>query len=608
MLGLGHWEGGIAIGFNEQTNEKAPGSEQTDQTTAASDWGDHCIENCLYHGHHENKDMVRCCQCASWVHNDCISQREELVPGVWSCFRCRLVPTQVQDLVSSVAALTKLVTDLSETTIKLQKQHETTASLLKEKEDAYQKLLADNQQLRLRVAEVSSAASEETWRQFPRPHGTALLGSSVIRDIDQTKLVATKCVCIRGGHIKDIQGAVDRLPNDRKLCRIVLAVGGNDCDSGEDKPVTDIVAEYKDLIESAKTIAASVTVSSVCPRRKSTEVIERIDALNAGLQGLCSDLQVDFIDNNPAFHLQDGSFNEGYLLPDNVHLTRAATNKLVSNLKFELRQGHTTAHSDHRRKGHAPDGTSDESDCSSEDDMSALDVAHPFWQKVIRKSRPRKLRISGGKHGNHNGPQPNHATAAPNAAQHREVPVPLMAIQTRPPTPQRPDNNHCQLCLGNGHTAVTCRSKDSQCYKCSKYGQLARACLSTYRRRAWVVWASIRPVHSVWTPFHSIYENSTLCTNWFVHQANTAGAFIVHQANAAGTFIVHQGNVAEHFGSYIKAERSSPTVQWRARGHHRCHEKPPVSRDRNTRHSHPPYRTGYSHTWTACPEITRNCI
>ena len=69
--------------------------------------------------------------------------------------------------------------------------------------------------------------------------------------------------------------------------------------------------------------------------------------------------------------------------------------------------------------------------------------------------------------------------------------------------------------------------------------------------------------HSVWTPFHSMYENFTLCTNWFVHQANTAGAFSVHQANAAGTFIVHQGNVVEHFGSYIKAERISPTVRLR---------------------------------------------
>ena len=69
-------------------------------------------------------------------------------------------------------------------------------------------------------------------------------------------------------------------------------------------------------------------------------------------------------------------------------------------------------------------------------------------------------------------------------------------------------------------------------------------------------------MHSVWTPFHSMYENSTLCTNWFVHEANTTGAFIVHQGNAAGACIVHQGNVVEHFGSYIKAERSSPTVWW----------------------------------------------
>ena len=49
------------------------------------------------------------------------------------------------------------------------------------------------------------------------------------------------------------------------------------------------------------------------------------------------------------------------------------------------------------------------------------------------------------------------------------------------------------------------------------------------------------PDHSGWTPFHPMYENSTLCTKWFVHKANAAGAFIVHQ-----------GNIVEHFGSYIK--------------------------------------------------------
>ena len=76
------------------------------------------------------------------------------------------------------------------------------------------------------------------------------------------------------------------------------------------------------------------------------------------------------------------------------------------------------------------------------------------------------------------------------------------------------------------------------------------------RHRGWTRFTEL--LHSVWTPFHSMYENSTLCS--FVHQANSAGTFIIHQRNAAGAFIVHQGNVAEHFESYIKAERNSPTV------------------------------------------------
>ena len=59
-------------------------------------------------------------------------------------------------------------------------------------------------------------------------------------------------------------------------------------------------------------------------------------------------------------------------------------------------------------------------------------------------------------------------------------------------------------------------------------------------------------LRSVWTPFHPMYEISTLYTNGSVQQANIAGAFMVHQANAAGAFIVHQGNAVEHFRSYIK--------------------------------------------------------
>ena len=42
--------------------------------------------------------------------------------------------------------------------------------------------------------------------------------------------------------------------------------------------------------------------------------------------------------------------------------------------------------------------------------------------------------------------------------------------------PAVPPNTQCQLCLGWGHSAVICRSRDSKCYACSKHGHLARAC------------------------------------------------------------------------------------------------------------------------------------
>ena len=192
---------------------------------------------------------------------------------------------------------------------------------------------------------------------------------------------------------------------------------------------------------------------------------ERIDALRV----LCSDLQVDFVDNNPAFHLQDGFFNEGFLLPDKVHLTRAATNKLVSNLKLELRQGHTTAHTDYRRRGHTPDTPSDipsdESD-ASDDDLSAIDAAHPFWQKVVYKSRPRQSKQSGRNPGKQNGQKPHlpspsqrQPSSAPTTAQRRAPAVmgvhqawrhsvpgastrqPKSAIPSRP-TPTHPNQRH----------------------------------------------------------------------------------------------------------------------------------------------------------------------
>ena len=495
---------------------------QANETIAASDWGELCVEGCLYNGHHNAKDMVPCCHCASWMHTDCIALKEEYVSGVWPCFKCRQMPSQAQGLVSSVDALTEFVQSLASNIEDLKQQQQQTARLLREKKENCEKLITDNAQLRQHVADVAASSSDERWRQFPRAHGTAVLGSSIIRDVDQNKLVATKCICIPRGHIKDIQAKVNEFPARNRLCRAVLVVGGNDCDGRQDTPISDILAQYKDLIEGAKSIATYVTVSSVCPRRKSTELNEYTDTLYAGLQGLCDDLQVEYVDHSPSFRLQDGTFNEGFLLPDGVHLTRAATNKLVSNLRrLELRQGEVTAHWNHRRRAEG-DGPAEDA-TQTPDSLEQPDLDYSFWQRVTKIFRPCKPKPPppaqqarsqpqgppnpSSAHTHHQGPRTaprgnryqdmtssHQATGqarihGPIRSQASTVPTPLMDISTRRPTPTshmpssfpiapraQSDSISCQLCLGTGHTAVTCKSRHSQCFKCSKYGHLARVC------------------------------------------------------------------------------------------------------------------------------------
>ena len=78
----------------------------------------------------------------------------------------------------------------------------------------------------------------------------------------------------------------------------------------------------------------------------------------------CDDIGTEFIDNDPSFYLQDGTINDKYLLPDGVHLSRAATNKLVNSLKLQLRHGETSVHHSHRRrvKGNDTPATSPDGD------------------------------------------------------------------------------------------------------------------------------------------------------------------------------------------------------------------------------------------------------
>ena len=196
--------------------------------------------------------------------------------------------------------------------------------------------------------------NKKLWKSFrsEEKERTLLVGSSLVRDMEQSHLVNTDVVCIPGGKISDVLKTVSQAETD-KYARIALVVGGNDCDprnpSTRETP-SEIVDKYKSLIQVSKEKARNVLVSSICPRISSTSTMTHIDSVNAGLQVLCAEENVTFIDNTLSFHLKDDSVNDAFFLDDGIHLTYKATNELAGTLQLKLKDGVKTVCSNRRRK------------------------------------------------------------------------------------------------------------------------------------------------------------------------------------------------------------------------------------------------------------------
>jgi hypothetical protein len=199
-------------------------------------------------------------------------------------------------------------------------------------------LVKENDQLRKANAELTMKVNSLTWKSFRNlgQQSHALIGSSIIRDVAEEKLADTEVICKRGAHVSGLKSTVENLTPGYET--ITLVVGGNDCDATTPKPVEEIVKSYSQLIDVAKEKCQTVRVSSICPRLISTDVQEKIDSVNAGLVATCSEKkETEFMDVTPCFRLEDGSVNDGYLLPDGIHITRQAMNKMAKKLKLQVK-------------------------------------------------------------------------------------------------------------------------------------------------------------------------------------------------------------------------------------------------------------------------------
>ncbi len=114
-----------------------------------------------------------------------------------------------------------------------------------------------------------------------------------------------------------------------------------------------VVEQYKELINNSKAIAEDVIVSSVCPRLDD-DVRDLVEPLNTRLKMMCDENDAIFIDNIPIITLGDGTINDSYLEGGKgPHLTKQGVNKLVRNLKLNIKDPESDVTKDLGKHGYS---------------------------------------------------------------------------------------------------------------------------------------------------------------------------------------------------------------------------------------------------------------
>ena len=302
----------------------------------------YCLEKCKFEGkttkNEKQLDMIQCSFCFMWFHIECIGLRKDAKLTMWPCQKCCNIMLDISLIKTNMVQMTAFLNDsLSKANNDIEKNNQE----CKEAKTEVNDLKNEVKQLREQVAKLQNDLHQKKWQTF-RNTKSLLIGDSLIRDIDQEKLVKTTVKHISGAKTKDVaQHLQEDADCEGPLGSVYVCVGTNDC-GDHDADLTEVANAYETMVTEINTrvgSSANIIVASIPPRKDDVESQARVETLNKSLKTIAERRGATFIDNDKSFRLADNEINDGYLLPsDQLHLTRQGTNRLAKNLGLQRKQ------------------------------------------------------------------------------------------------------------------------------------------------------------------------------------------------------------------------------------------------------------------------------
>ena len=266
-----------------------------------------------------------------------------------------------------------------------------------------------------------------------------VVGSSLVRDFDQQLYENTEIICISGARPNDLTKALkDKAGQDYD--KIIVVAGGNQV--GEDpKHVQETVRDLESLVKAAKEISGNVHLCELPPRIKDGKPLESIQLLNVAIQDLSQKVDCKMIKTSQVFTLGNGEPNDGYLLPDGIHLKLKGASKLVDCLGLALK--------DPQRR-------------------VSRKAAYADAVKNTQPSQRNPTQLNAAKKKN-NPPSPPPQTQTKSS--HKDKP------HHGRPARLHPENGYCGYCGEPGHRHETCHhGQPVECRTCHDKTHKAKFC------------------------------------------------------------------------------------------------------------------------------------